>query len=214
MTFFVMYANCKKFNAKQQKLHCRKMQIGNFNYVCEKFITMEITVIQNKIFEIRGQRVMLDFHLAELYLIETRVLKQSVRRNIERFPDDFLFQLTEKEANILISMGTSQFVIPPGYNPGSSKMFAFTELGVAMLSSVLRSPIAIEINIRIMRAFVELRKMIVGYDELSKKIEQLELETNMQFHELYQVLTEMSGINNQKQNRPNPVGYITYPDKK
>lgn len=172
---------------------------------------MEITVIQNKIFEIKGQRVMLDFHLAELYQIETKVLNQAVKRNIERFPVDFMFQLDEKEFQNLRSQ-----IVTSSLSWGGIRRppYAFTELGIAMLSSVLRSPVAIEINIRIMRAFVELRKMIVGYDELSKKIEQLELETNMQFHELYQALTELAGINNQKQKRPNPVGYITYTEKK
>jgi len=177
----------------------------------ENLITMEISVIQNKIFEIRGQRVMLDFHLSELYQIGTKVLNQAVKRNIERFPTDFMFQLDEKEFQIL----RSQFVTSSLSWGGIRRPpYAFTELGIAMLSSVLRSPVAIEINIRIMRAFVELRKMIIGYDELSKKIEQLELETNMQFLEIFQTLTELSGINNQKQNRPNPVGYITYSDKK
>lgn len=104
---------------------------------------MELQIIQNKIFEIRGQRVMLDFHLAELYHVETRVLKQAVRRNIERFPDDFMFELSKEESNQLINLGVSQSVISPNYNIGITKIFAFTEQGVAMLSSVLRSKIAI-----------------------------------------------------------------------
>jgi hypothetical protein len=94
------------------------------------------------------------------------------------------------------------------------KFLDFTELGVAMLSSVLRSSVAIEINIEIMRAFVEIRKMISGYEELSQKIQQLESETNMQFNEIYQALTELASVNNQKQNRPNPVGYLSYQLKK
>ena len=100
---------------------------------------MELQPIQSKIYEIRGQRVMLDFDLAELYQVETRVLKQAVRRNIERFPEDFMLRLSAKEANRLIDIGRSQNVIPQGYNIGSSEMFAFTEEGVAMLSGVLRS---------------------------------------------------------------------------
>ncbi len=95
---------------------------------------MEIQIIQNKIYEIRGARVMLDFDLAELYQVETRALKQAVRRNIERFPDDFVFRLSPDEANSLIDMGRSQNVIPPGYSIGASEMFAFTEQGVSMLS--------------------------------------------------------------------------------
>lgn len=121
---------------------------------------MNLQVIQNRIYEIRGQRVMLDFDLAELYQVETRALKQAVRRNIERFPEDFLFRLTKEEANRLISIGVSQNVISPDYNIGSSDMFAFTEQGVAMLSSVLRSKAAIQANIAIMRAFVAMRNYI------------------------------------------------------
>lgn len=121
---------------------------------------MNLQVIQNRIYEIRGQRVMLDFDLAELYQVETRALKQAVRRNIERFPEDFLFRLTKEEANRLITIGVSQNVISPDYNIGSSDMFAFTEQGVAMLSSVLRSKSAIQANIAIMRAFVAMRNYI------------------------------------------------------
>jgi len=175
---------------------------------------MDIEIIENKIFEIRGHRVLLDFHLAELYQIDTRVLKQAVRRNMERFPSDFLFELTAKESNYLLNMGVSQNVIPPGYNLGVSKIFAFTEQGVAMLSSVLRSSVAIEINIQIMRAFVALRHMIMGYEDLARKIQELEKDTNMQFNEIYQALTELASVNNQKQKRPNPVGFNTYPQKK
>lgn len=100
---------------------------------------------------------MLDFDLAELYQVETRTLKQAVRRNIERFPGDFMFRLSTDEANKLIDIGRSQNVIPQDYNIGSSEMFAFTEQGVAMLSSVLRSGTAIQVNIAIMRAFVAMR---------------------------------------------------------
>ena len=102
-------------------------------------------------FEVRGCRVMLDYHLAELYQVETRALKQAVKRNIERFPGDFMFVLTQEEANLLLSIGVSQNVIPPAYNFGVAMPMAFTEQGVAMLSSVLRSKVAIEVNISIMR---------------------------------------------------------------
>ena len=97
---------------------------------------MEIQVIQSKIYEIRGVRVMLDRDLAELYQVETRTLKQAVRRNIERFPEDFMMRLSAVEANKLIDIGRSQNVIPQGYNIGSSEMFAFTEEGVAKLAGV------------------------------------------------------------------------------
>ena len=116
-----------------------------------------LQIIQSKIYEIRGQKVMLDFDLAELYSIETRVLKQAVRRNSARFEgEDFMFELTKEE------ISRSQFVILNKGRGANIKYapFAFTELGVAMLSSVLNSPTAIEINRGIMRAFVAMRQLI------------------------------------------------------
>lgn len=133
---------------------------------------MDTQVIQNKIYEIRGQRVMLDFDLAELYGIETKNLKKAVRRNLERFPSDFMFELNNSEFNSLknsmkFQNGTSrQGGI--AYAP-----FAFTEQGVAMLSSVLRSTTAIEINIRIMRAFVAVRQYLYANQQMSQEIENL-----------------------------------------
>ena len=88
---------------------------------------MDLQIIQNKIFEVRGCRVMLDYHLAELYQVETRALKQAVKRNIERFPGDFMFVLTQEEANLLLFIGVSQNVIPPAYNFGVAMPMAFTE---------------------------------------------------------------------------------------
>lgn len=166
---------------------------------------MELQIIQNKILEIRGQYVMLDFDLAEMYQTETKILNQSVKRNADRFPPDFMFQLTEKEFDSL----RSQFVTS---KKGGIRRppYAFTELGVAMLSSVLRSPIAIEINIQIIRAFVEIRKLMIGYEDLAQKIQQLEVETNMQFNEIYQALTELASQKEKDQKPFNPVGYLAY----
>lgn len=170
---------------------------------------MDLQIIQNKIFEVRGCRVMLDYHLAELYQVETRALKQAVKRNIERFPGDFMFVLTQEEANLLLSIGVSQNVIPLDYNFGVAMPMAFTEQGVAMLSSVLRSKVAIEVNISIMRAFVLMRQMAIGYEELSRRIEELEVSTDAQFNELYQALTQLlSQSKHQKERRP--VGFVTY----
>ena len=129
--------------------------------------------IQSRIHEVRGVRVMLDFDLAALYQVETRVLKQAVRRNIDRFPEDFLFRLTFDESNLLIYNRVSQVVIPPGYNPGGAEMFAFTEQGVAMLSSVLRSPRAIQVNISIMRAFVAMRNYIMSTRHIEAELAEL-----------------------------------------
>ena len=170
---------------------------------------MDLQIIQNKIFEVRGCRVMLDYHLAELYQVETRALKQAVKRNIERFPGDFMFVLTQEEANLLLYIGVSQNVIPPAYNFGVAMPMAFTEQGVAMLSSVLRSKVAIEVNISIMRAFVLMRQMAIGYEELSRRIEELEVSTDAQFNELYQVLTQLLSQSKQQKER-RPVGFVTY----
>ena len=152
---------------------------------------------------------MLDYHLAELYQVETRALKQAVKRNIERFPSDFMFVLTKEEANLLLSIGVSQNVIPPDYNFGVAMPMAFTEQGVAMLSSVLRSKVAIEVNISIMRAFVLMRQMVIGYEELLRRIEELEVSTDAQFNELYQALTQLLSQSKQQKER-RPVGFVTY----
>ena len=166
----------------------------------------ELILIENKIYEVRGTKVMLDFDLAELYGIETRTLKQAVRRNIERFPEDFMFMLTKEEANNLIHIGVSQNVISPEYNVGSTNIFALTENGVSMLSSVLRSPLAIQININIMRTFTRMRQLVFAYkeeslstkDELKQIKQQLaeiaeDLESNEQDHEsLFNAIAEIS----------------------
>ena len=144
-------------------------------------------VIQSKIYEIRGCKVMLDFDLALLYQVETKVLNQTVKRNIKRFPSDFMFQLTKQEVEIL----RSQFVTSSW---GGSRYlpYAFTEQGIAMLSGLLNSDIAIEMNIAIMRAFVTLRQYALGYAELNRKLEDFMLSTDMQFSEIYQALTELA----------------------
>ncbi|MDU1892001.1 MAG: ORF6N domain-containing protein [Dysgonomonas sp.] len=164
---------------------------------------MELQIIQNKIFEIRGMRVMLDFDLAELYEVETKNLKRAVKRNIERFPDDFMFELTANEWEILRrNFGTSSW-------GGTRYMpFAFTEQGIAQLSSVLNSPLAIQVNISIIRAFVTLRKYALGYAELNQKLETFMLETNMQFNEIYQALTELASTREQENKPLKRVGYI------
>ena len=117
----------------------------------------EYSDIANKILSIRGTQVILDKDLAVLYGVENRALKQAVRRNLEKFPDDFMFRLSISETNELILSGVSQFVTPSGYNAGGADVFAFTEQGVAMLSSGLRSDTAVEVSIRIMDAFVRMR---------------------------------------------------------
>ena len=169
---------------------------------------MDLQVIQNKIFEVRGCRVMLDFHLAELYQVETRALKQAVKRNIGRFPSDFMFVLSKEEANLLLSIGVSQNVITPDYNFGAALPMAFTEQGVAMLSSVLRSQTAIEVNISIMRAFILMRQMVAGYEELLKRIEELEASTVAKFNDIYKALTQLLG-QSKEQNQRRITGFVT-----
>lgn len=150
----------------------------------------EVTNIQGKIHEIRGQRVMMDSDLAEMYGVETKVLNQAVKRNIERFPEDFMFQLTKGEWEILRSQFAttnlienqedkvlrSQIVTSKPMEKRGGKQYCpyvFTELGVAMLSSVLRSPLAIQVNIGIMRAFVTMRHALTAV-ALPAKVEELE----------------------------------------
>lgn len=163
---------------------------------------MELQVIQNKIFEVRGYRVVLDFHLAELYNVKTKVLKQAVKRNIQRFPSDFMFELDKEEFHQLVTI-CDQF--PETLKHSSVSPMVFTEQGVAMLSTVLRSQTAIDVNISIMRAFVLMRQMVIGYDELLKRIEELEESTDAQFSEIYQALTQLLSKPDPKPRKP--IGY-------
>ena len=138
---------------------------------------MDIQIIQNKIYEIRGQRVMLDFDLANMYQIPTKALKQAVKRNIERFEgEDFMFELSEEEYNVLKDRLRSQIASLeidgkgkyPKYSP-----FAFTEEGVAMLSGVLRSSVAVQVNRAIMRAFVAMNNYLIQVSQYSAELAEL-----------------------------------------
>jgi len=149
---------------------------------------MELAIIENKIVEIRGVKVMLDFDLAELYEVETRALKQAVKRNLDRFPKDFMFVLTDKEIDELVS----QNVIPSKSKMGGSLPFAFTEQGVAMLSSVLKSKKAMQINISIMRAFVFIRQYALSSKEISEKLNDLEKNYNKQFSDVHEALNYLT----------------------
>lgn len=131
---------------------------------------MELQIIQNKIHKIRGFKVMLDFDLAQLYHVENRKLKQAVKRNIERFPDDFMFQLSKEEWNELITICDK---LPEFINHSPVAPLAFTQEGVAMLSGILRSSIAIQVNIQIMRAFVNIRQFLLNTNSLHYEIEKI-----------------------------------------
>ncbi len=142
--------------------------------------------VLNRIYLVRSVKVMLDYDLAKLYNIETKVLKQAVRRNIKRFPDDFMFELSKDEYDVL----RSQIVTS---NRGGTRYLpmAFTEQGVAMLSSVLNGDRAVQVNIQIMRAFIQLRKMIYSNDALNKKIESLERKYDNQFRIVFQAIKRL-----------------------
>ena len=144
---------------------------------------MEIEIIKNSILEIRDKKVILDFELAKLYGIETKRLKESVRRNSKRFPIDFMFELTKEEWAILRTQFATSRWGGPRYAP-----FAFTEQGVAMLSSVLNTDRAIEVNISIMRAFVMMRQWALTHQELSKRLDALEQQYGKKFSDIEQVL--------------------------
>ena len=181
---------------------------------------MELQVIQNKIYEIRGQKVMLDFDLAELYGSETKRLKEAVRRNLKRFPCDFMFELTKEEFES--KRGGTRYM-----------PFAFTEQGVAMLSSVLNSEAAIEINISIMRAFVTVRQYLSSVNSATKEIEELKQrmkmleegnedtigaitdlseDTRKELDDIYLALSQLAEKQKQvnKQTERRPIGFTHY----
>jgi len=150
-------------------------------------ITIPDEVIISKIYVIRGQKIMLDRDLAELYGVETKQLKRQVRRNIERFPSSFMFELTKKENEELRSqIGTlkqgTHFKYPP---------FVFTEHGILMLSSVLNSELAVKMSVQIIETFVQLRKLANNYEEIMNKMHQMESHNNEQFSEIYEVLQKL-----------------------
>lgn len=146
---------------------------------------------------------MLDFDLAELYQVSTKALKQAVKRNLQRFPEDFMFKMKSEEWEILRSQ-----IVTSSWGGTRYMPFVFTEQGVAMLSSVLRSEIAIEVNISIMRAFVKMRELSSRYSELNQKLETFMIDTNIQFNEVYQALTELAS-KKESENKPRKkVGFV------
>jgi hypothetical protein len=157
--------------------------------------------IISQIYYIRGVKVMLDFHLADLYDVETRVLNQAVQRNIERFPEDFMFQLSDNEIKNL----TSQ-IVTSSWGGRRRAPYAFTEQGVAMLSGVLRSEKAINVNIAIMRAFVRMRELISQNKELKKKLDKMESKYDQQFKVVFNAIRQLI----EKKNEPrNIIGFKT-----
>jgi len=168
---------------------------------------MELEQIKQSIHEIRGRKVMLDMDLAKLYEVETRVLKQAVRRNMERFPEDFMFELTKDEWYIIRSQlvmfknGQGKF---PKYLP-----FVFTEQGVAMLSAVLNSEYAVHISVKIMRAFVAMRQWALNHQEINERLNTLEKQFGQKFSDIDQVLNYLMQKEQEKtqQTTRKHVGY-------
>ncbi len=144
-------------------------------------------VIEKNIYLFRGKKVMLDKDLAALYGVENFQLKRQVKRNIDRFPDDFMFVLTQKEIDQMVC----HFGIPSKSYFGGSEPFAFTEQGIAMLSSVLRSKRAIQVNIQIMRTFTKLRVLLSSHEGLRRKIEELERKYDGQFKAVFDAINEL-----------------------
>ena len=156
---------------------------------------MQLVTIQNKIYEVNGIKVMLDFDLAELYEVETRVLNQAIKRNIESFPEDFMFRLTKEEWEVMSSKTvmtypSSQFVMMnmPKNRTGKYLPYAFTEHGVTMLASVLRSTKARKMNIAIVRAFVALRRTLLNIENLQSQMKDLEMKYDSQFEDVFEAI--------------------------
>ncbi|MDD5084835.1 MAG: ORF6N domain-containing protein [Candidatus Omnitrophica bacterium] len=165
-----------------------------------KLISQE--VIENRIYLIRGQKVMLDKDLAELYEVETKVLNQAVKRNPKRFPSDFMFQLTWEEAKFSRSQNAT---LKKGHNI-KYRSYVFTEQGVAMLSSVLNSERAILVNVAIMRAFVRLRQMLSSNAELARKLEELEKKYDHQFKIVFDTIRQLMTPSEKPKRR---IGFVT-----
>ncbi len=160
-------------------------------------------IILKRIILIRGEKAILDVHLAELYGVETRVLKQSVKRNLNRFPDDFMFELSEDEIDLVVS----QNVIPHKKYFGGAKPYAFTETGVAMLSSILKSEKAVEINIAIVRTFVTLRKITLSHQEILSKLELMKLDYDGKFFDIFNALDYLLNTTESKTEKRQRIGY-------
>ena len=186
---------------------------------------MELQLIQSKIYELRGLKVMFDFDLSALYVVENRILKQTVKRNVERFPSDFMFQLTKAEWLELIANCDN---LPENAKFSPATPYAFTQEGVAMLSGVLRSPLAIQVNINIMRAFVVIRNYVLVATITEKELiaikkqikaltEDMESlgkdheEYDKQFDDIYIALSELASTQKQINKPQNPIGFDKAP---
>jgi hypothetical protein len=171
-----------------------------------EIMNMKVATLQSKIYEIRNLKVMLDFDLAELYEIETRVLNQAVKRNVKRFPNDFMFQLTDEEWRNMSSQIVTTY---SSTRPKKSIPYAFTEQGVAMLSGILNSDIAINVNIAIMRTFVMIRKHAIEHKDFNEKLNVLETKYDKKFGDIYEALNYLlqKGETEKKQSERKQIGF-------
>lgn len=166
----------------------------------KEIITIPDERIVSKIFLIRGKKVIIDRDLAELYVVKAIVLRQAVKRNIKRFPPDFMFQLNQEESKLLVS----QNVIPSMKYFGGYFPYVFTEQGVAMLSSVLNSERAIQVNIQIIRTFTQLRDLLLTHKDLREKIEDMEKKYDKQLREIFEAIKYLLV----EESKPkNPIGF-------
>ncbi len=163
-----------------------------------------IEIIEKKIYLIRNQKVMLSVDLAELYGVETRALNQAVKRNIERFPEDFMFQLNDSEFQNL----KSQIVTSSWGGMRRANPYAFTEQGIAMLSSVLKSDRAIKVNIEIMRTFVKIRKIILQNKDLADKLAQLEIKTEKHDKDIKAIIDAIRQLMTPPEKTKRKIGFI------
>ena len=179
----------------------------------EKQIGLPDEIVMNQIYLVRGQKVMLDRDLAKLYSVETRVLKQAVRRNLDRFPEDFMFEISAAELDTMVS----QAVIPDKQSFGGATPFAFTEQGVAMLSSVLKSKSAIQVNIQIIRVFTKLRQLLTDHTAILLEVAEIKniLEKHAKMHSnqsknlevVFQYLDELTDKKEESTEERKSIGY-------
>ncbi|MEI6553499.1 MAG: ORF6N domain-containing protein [bacterium] len=180
-------------------------------------VSLSIEAVRENIYIIRGQKVMLDKDLAMLYGVQTKVLNQSVKRNLDRFPVDFMFQLSKEEVEmcsrsqfVTLNSGKSSSnlksqIVTSSWGGGRKGSLAFTEQGIAMLSSVLNSKRAIQINIQIIRVFTKLREMIEAYKDLKEKVEEMEVNNEVNFREIFRAIRLLTV---EKKKPKNPIGFV------
>jgi hypothetical protein len=167
---------------------------------------MHLVTIQDKIYEVNGIKVMLDFDLAELYEVETRVLNQAIKRNVDSFPEDFMFRLTKEEwvyisSQFVTTSSSSQIVMMDVIAKNRNDKYApyaFTEQGVAMLSGILRSSVAITMNISIMRAFVDIRRIVLSQNDLKDQLDEIKGQLGEHDYQLNQIYAALENLMDEK----------------